>query len=52
MEVHGWRSRGEEGSHCVFEKPGEYPITFLKKGGQTVKRRYLDMICERLGLDD
>jgi predicted RNA binding protein YcfA (HicA-like mRNA interferase family) len=48
----GWTLRGCEGSHCVFVKPGDYPITVPKHGGQKVKRRYCDLVCERLGLDE
>jgi len=48
----GWEMRGQQGSHCVFVKPGEYPITVPLLKGRKVKRRYLDVICERLGLDD
>jgi predicted RNA binding protein YcfA (HicA-like mRNA interferase family) len=48
---HGWRLDRERGSHAVFTKPGEYPITVPKVGGRRVKRTYLRLIIERLGLD-
>jgi predicted RNA binding protein YcfA (HicA-like mRNA interferase family) len=48
----GWRLDREKGSHVVFVKDGEFPITVPKAGGRWVKRVYLDQIAERLGLDD
>lgn len=49
----GWTRRSNAGgSHVVYEKPGETPITVPVKGGQKVKRRYIDMICVRLHLDE
>ena len=53
LEEFGWIRRGEEGSsHLVFEKDGEYPMSIPVKGGQRVKRRYIEMVCNRLNLDD
>ncbi|HEU5423934.1 MAG TPA: type II toxin-antitoxin system HicA family toxin [Nitrolancea sp.] len=52
LEEFGWVLARERGSHCTFAKPGEYPIIVPKVGGRKVKRVYLDMICDRLGLDD
>ncbi|MDI3339267.1 MAG: type II toxin-antitoxin system HicA family toxin [Sphaerobacter sp.] len=48
----GWRLRAENSSHAVFAKPGEAPISVPKVHERQVKRTYLDMICQRLGLDD
>jgi predicted RNA binding protein YcfA (HicA-like mRNA interferase family) len=45
------RARRRE-SHVTFSKAGETPIVVPLVGGRKVRRRYLDMICERLGLDD
>jgi len=52
LEAFGWRLDRERGSHVTFAKRGEYPIIFPKHHGRRVKRTYLTMICERLGLDD
>jgi predicted RNA binding protein YcfA (HicA-like mRNA interferase family) len=51
LNDHGWLLHREQGSHVVFTKPGEYPITVPKVSGRRVKRTYLRMIIERLGLD-
>ena len=48
----GWTRDRETGSHVIFVKPGEYPISVPKKHGRTVKRHYLDELCKRLGLDE
>lgn len=52
LEMFGWEQSRQRGSHVVFTKPGEGIITVPIVGGRKVKRRYLDMICERLGLDE
>ncbi len=51
LEEFGWQLGRERGSHVTFVKAGEFPITVPKSGGRKVKRVYLDMICQRLGLD-
>lgn len=51
LQEFGWEMRSQKGSHCVFVKPGETPITVVRDRGRRVKRGYLDRICERLGLD-
>ncbi len=48
----GWRIDREKGSHVIFVKDGERSIVVPKDGGRSVKRVYLDGICERLGLDE
>ena len=52
MKDFGWRIDREKGSHVVFVKDGERPITIPKVGGRMVKGIYLDKICIHLGLDD
>lgn len=52
LEEFGWVRRGIQGSHAVYEKAGEFSLVIPIKGGQKVKRRYLDMICARLRLDE
>jgi predicted RNA binding protein YcfA (HicA-like mRNA interferase family) len=52
LEEEGWRKDREKGSHVTFVKDDEPPITVPKEGGRWVKRVYLDLICDRLGLDD
>ncbi len=51
LEAFGWTCARENGSHVSFTKPGEGTQVIPKKGGQKVKRVYLDQICQRLGLD-
>lgn len=52
LEAFGWELSRESGSHVIFVKEGERPITVPRVGGRKVKRAYLDRICERLGLDE
>lgn len=52
LEHHGWSLDREKGSHVIFVKEGEGLITVPKHHGKKVKRTYLAIICERLGLDD
>ena len=51
LEAFGWTLARESGSHVSFTKAGEGTLVIPRKGGQKVKRVYLDLICERLGLD-
>lgn len=51
LESFGWRQARQSGSHVSFTKPDEGTILIPLKGGSKVKREYLDLICERLGLD-
>lgn len=48
----GWQETRQKGSHVSFTKAGEGTITVPILDGRRVKRVYLDLICERLGLDD
>lgn len=52
LEGFGWALRGETGSHAVSTKPAADRIVVPKVHGRKVKRVYLDLICERLGLDE
>jgi len=52
LESFGYEKRRQEGSHVAFKKPSERTITVPLVSGRTVKRVYLDQICELLGLDD
>ncbi|MBI4310786.1 MAG: type II toxin-antitoxin system HicA family toxin [Chloroflexi bacterium] len=52
LEAFGWVLNREKGSHAMFTKEGERTISVPKVHGRKVKRVYLDMICEILGLDD
>ena len=51
LEDYGWTIRGENGSHVTFTRQGESPIVVPKVGGRRVKRTYLVMIINRLGLE-
>ncbi|MHB8576338.1 MAG: type II toxin-antitoxin system HicA family toxin [Dehalococcoidia bacterium] len=51
LELYGWARDRQSGSHVTFVKAGEFPINVPQKHGMKVKRVYLTMICERLGLD-
>lgn len=45
-----WEHSRTVGSHFTFTKAGEFPIV-VPVHNQKVGRRYLDTICDRLGLD-
>lgn len=47
----GWEQARTKGSHVTFTKAGENPIV-VPVHKQEVGRRYLDTICDRLGLDE
>jgi len=51
LEEFGWSLARTSGSHMHFTKEGERTITVPLVKGRRVKRTYLDIICERLGLD-
>jgi predicted RNA binding protein YcfA (HicA-like mRNA interferase family) len=51
LEALGWTLAREQGSHAVFTKPGEWPLVIPRVSGRRVKRVYLDLLCERLGLE-
>lgn len=51
LEAHGWTGHhSTTGSHIVFKKRGEFPITVATVQGRWVKATYLDDIRKRLGL--
>lgn len=52
LEAFGYRIAGRKGSHVAFHKDGHPPITVSAVKGRKVKRVYLDLICEILGLDE
>lgn len=53
LAAYGWEKRRTKGSHHTYRKPGEAELlTIPTVGGRTVKRTYLDKVCEMLGLDD
>lgn len=52
LEAFDWTFDRQVGSHTFFVKPNERTISVPLVSGRKVKRRYLDEICERLGLDD
>ncbi|MEX0749931.1 MAG: type II toxin-antitoxin system HicA family toxin [Dehalococcoidia bacterium] len=51
LELHGWVEGRKSGSHVAFRKgKGEGTIVIPVMKGRKVKRVYLDIIIERLGL--
>ena len=52
LESFGWVLAREGGSHAMFTKPGESTITVPRVRGRKVKRTYLDIIIDRLGMGD
>lgn len=50
LDAYGWSLDRRRGSHVTFVKLGERSIT-VPVHDSKVGRRYLDMICKRLGLD-
>lgn len=55
LEMFGWELARTKGSHHAFKNPGaplEGTIIVPVTGGTKVKRRYLDAICTKLGLDE
>jgi predicted RNA binding protein YcfA (HicA-like mRNA interferase family) len=52
LEEFGWSLDRRKGSHVTFVKPGGMPITVPIVHGRKVKRVYLTLLCERLGLDE
>ncbi|MHB8648292.1 MAG: type II toxin-antitoxin system HicA family toxin [Thermomicrobiales bacterium] len=53
LEEFGWSKDRERGSHVIFIKEGEIPLPPVPKvHRRMVKRTYLVMLCERLGLDE
>ena len=52
LEGFGWQMARQKGSHVTFTRQGEHPIAVPMVRGRKVKRTYLAVICDRLGLDD
>lgn len=52
LDDFGWAFHRQVGSHMIFVKAGERSLSIPLVGGRRVKRAYLDVICQRLGLDD
>lgn len=50
LKQFGWDHARTQGSHFTFTKEGEFPIV-VPVHDRKVGRRYLDTICDRLGLD-
>lgn len=51
LELFGWRLARQNSSHVTFTRDGKI-IGLALVSGRRVKRVYLDIVCERLGLDD
>jgi predicted RNA binding protein YcfA (HicA-like mRNA interferase family) len=51
LEAHGWVQARQQGSHVHFTKEGERTIS-MPLHGNMVKRTYIRIICERLGLSE
>jgi predicted RNA binding protein YcfA (HicA-like mRNA interferase family) len=53
LEEFGWTLDRTRGSHHYFVKRGEMPLPAIPTvSGRKVKRTYLTLIVERLGLDE
>ena len=52
LEDFGWRIGRHKGTHVTYVKEGEHSITITAEGGRRVKRTYLTLLCDRLGLLD
>ncbi len=53
LEDFGYKERDSgSGSHRVFTKPNNLPIVVPIVKGRIVKRTYIQMIIERLGLEE
>lgn len=52
LEAFGWREGRNQGTHVTFVKENERSIIIIAEGGRLVKRTYLTLICDRLGLLD
>jgi predicted RNA binding protein YcfA (HicA-like mRNA interferase family) len=53
LEACGYEERHSgSGSHRVFTKPGHFPIIVPTIKGRHVKGTYIQMIVERLGLEE
>ena len=52
LEAYGWQLDRIRGSHVHFTKSGERTLSIPLVRGRRVKRRYLDLVINRLGLND
>ncbi len=52
LEHFGYKEDRQSGSHVVFTKKGEYPISVPLIGGKKVKRTYILEIIDLLGLEE
>ena len=52
LELFGWRLDRQTGSHMIFVKPGEALMSIPLVRGRRVKRRYLNTLSRKLGLDE
>lgn len=52
LEIEGYSLHRTSGSHNIFVKPNSPNITIPTVQGRMVKRTYLSMLCEDLGLDE
>jgi predicted RNA binding protein YcfA (HicA-like mRNA interferase family) len=52
LSAFGFKDSGGSGSHRVFVKPGDLPIIVPTIKGRRVKKVYVRMIIDRLGLED
>ncbi len=52
LEEFGYEQARQSGSHVVFRRRGEHRITVPLVQGRRVKRRYLEEIIRRLGLEE
>lgn len=52
LEAYDWTAPRETGSHVVFVKQGQFPLSVPKVGGRRVKRTDIVLVLERLGLED
>jgi predicted RNA binding protein YcfA (HicA-like mRNA interferase family) len=50
VEHHGWTKARQRGSHVVYDKQGEPPISFALVKGRRVKSVYVTDILKRLGI--
>lgn len=52
LEYFGYTEDRRSGSHVIFTKKGEYPISVPLVGGKKVKRTYITEIIRLLDLED
>ena len=53
LDAYGWEFKRQSGSHLSFRRPGDPRVlTIATQNGRTVKRVYIEKVCEVLGLDE